>query len=296
MYRLSTIALLFVFALAAQQGEDPPFELPAGVTVERDLVYARYGDREMKLDLYRPASGAGPFPAIVFIHGGGWSAGNKNAFRRQAAYQATKGFAGACIAYRLSGEATYPAAAHDSKAAVRWVRANAAKYSINPDKIGAAGGSAGGHLVAILGTSAKLRKLEGDGGNPGFSSRVQAVVSFNGVFDLAGAAAKSANATGPIALFLGGPYDHMPQVYAEASPMTHVDKSSAPFLLLHGTADSTVPYQQSVDMQKKLEAAGVRAELYSAEGAQHGFFNRPPHFHPTLERMEQFFRSVLAAK
>src|SRR5712692_10235418 len=100
MYRLSTIALLFVFALAAQQGEDPPFELPAGVTVERDLVYARYGDREMKLDLYRPASGAGPFPAIVFIHGGGWSAGNKNAFRRQAAYLATKGVVGASIGTR----------------------------------------------------------------------------------------------------------------------------------------------------------------------------------------------------
>ena len=296
MLRHTIFLLLLAVALPAQQREEPPFELPAAVEVERDLVYARYGDRELKLDLYRPAAGNGPFAGIVFIHGGGWSAGNKNAFRRQAATLAAKGFVGACISYRLSGEAAYPAALHDSKAAVRWLRANAAKYKINPGKIAAAGGSAGGHLVALLGTTAGLSKLEGDGGNAGVSSAVQAVAAFNPVLDLRAAARLPANAQGPVQQFLGGPYDQMPGAYVEASPITHVTKHSTPFLLLHGTTDSTVPYQQSVEMREALQAAGVRVELYSAEGAVHGFFNRPPHFQPTLERMEQFFRSALAGK
>ncbi len=295
MIRSWPLFFLCAGALAAQQQQqqDPPFQLPPGVTVERDLVYARYGARELKLDLYRPASGEGPFPAILFIHGGGWLGGNKNAFRRQAAYLASKGFVGACIEYRLSGEATYPAAVHDSKAAVRWIRAHAAKYKIDPDRIGAAGGSAGGHLVAMLGTTAHLKELEGDGGHAKFSSRVQAVAAFNPALDLIQLDGRPPNASGAVRSFLGGPYEKMPQAFAQASPITHAGKGSAPHLFLHGTADATVPYEQSVEMHRKLKAAGVRAELYSAEGAPHGFFNRPPHYQPALERMEQFFGSVL---
>jgi len=301
---LAMISMLLGAALAAAQqpparpkgSEEPAFQLPAGVEVERDLVYARYGARELKLDLYRPASGEGPFPGIVFIHGGGWRGGNRSAFRRQAAHLAAKGFVGAAIEYRLSGEAAYPAAVHDAKAAVRWMRANAAKYRINPDKIGAAGGSAGGHLVSLLGTTAAIRELEGEGGNSGFSSRVQAVAAFNPALDLITPERQPGNAQEAVRGFLGGPYEKMPGAYAQASPITHAGKASAPHLFLHGTADATVPYQQSVDMQKKLRAAGVRAELFTAEGAPHGFYNRPPHFQPTLERMEQFFQSVLGGK
>jgi pectinesterase len=145
----------------------------------------------------------------------------------------------------------------------------------------------------MLGTTAHLRELEGDGGHAKFSSAVQVVAAFNPVLDLVTPAQNAGNAAGPIQRFLGGPYEKMAEVYAQASPITHAGKRSAPHLFLHGTADALVPYQQSVDMQKKLAEAGVRAELYPAEGAQHGFFNRPPYFQPTLERMEQFFRSVL---
>ena len=266
-------ALLPFIALCAQQ-EQPPFSLPDGVRVEQNLIYSSPGGRDLHLDLFLPKEGRGLSPAVVYIHGGGWKGGNKNAFRRHAAHMATKGFAGACIEYRLSGEAKYPAALQDSKAGVAWVRANAAKYRIDPQRIGAAGGSAGGHLVALLG-------VLGD---------VKAVAAFNPAVDLV-SFGKSAptGASNSVAEFLGATYAQQPELWAEATPITHVDKNSAVFLFLHGNADTTVPYQQSVDMLKKLKAAGVEADLFTAEGAAHGFFNRPPWFEPTLKRMEEFF-------
>jgi acetyl esterase/lipase len=271
-------ALLPFVALCAQQ-EQPPFRLPDGVRVEQNLVYSSPGGRDLHLDLFLPKEGRGPFPAVVYIHGGAWKGGNRNAFRRQAAHMATKGFAGACIEYRLSGEAKYPAALQDSKAAVGWVRANAAKYRIDPRRVGAAGGSAGGHLVALLG-------VLGD---------VKAVAAFNPAVDLVSFGKRAPSSAGnSVAVFLGATYAQKPELWAEATPITHVDKNSAVFLFLHGNADTTVPYQQSLDMLKKLKAAGVEADLFTAEGAAHGFFNRPPWFEPTLKRMEGFFLRHLA--
>ena len=266
-------ALLPFTALFAQQ-EQPPFRLPEGVLAEQNLVYSSPGGRDLHLDLFLPKEGRGLFPAVVYIHGGGWKGGNRNAFRRQAAHMATKGFAGACIEYRLSGEAKYPAALQDSKAAVGWMRANAAKYRIDSQRIGAAGGSAGGHLVALLGVT-------GD---------VKAVAAFNPAVDLVSFGKSApASAGSSVAEFLGATYAQKPELWAEATPITHVDKNSAVFLFLHGNADTTVPYRQSVDMLNKLKAAGVEAELFTAEGAAHGFFNRPPWFEPTLKRMDEFF-------
>ncbi len=302
IWRSASGVLLACAVLAAgmrgargQQPEDPPFKLPPGVSAESNVVYARYGSRELQLDLYSPSSGAGPFPGVIFIHGGGWSAGNRNAFRRQAAYLASHGFVCATIEYRLSKEAPYPAAMYDCKASVRWMRANAAHNRLNPDEIAASGGSAGGHLAAMLGTTGDVRSLEGDGGNARFSSRVQAVVAFNGVFDFVSlwSRTKQPQAVRDAVLpFLGGALDQIPEVWLEASPVAHAGIGCPPFLLLHGTADKTAPYQQSLEMQKALQDVGVRAELYAAQGADHGFFNRPPYFEPTLLRMEQFLRSI----
>ncbi|MBI4877092.1 MAG: alpha/beta hydrolase [Acidobacteria bacterium] len=275
------IALLPFAALLAQQQEQPPFQLPAGVRAEQNLVYSSPGGRDLHLDLYLPGAGRGLFPAVVYIHGGGWKGGNKNAFRRQAAHMATLGFAGACIQYRLSGEAKYPAALEDSKAAVAWVKANAAKYGIDASRIGAAGGSAGGHLVALLGATGE----------------VQAVAAFNPAVDLVSFGKRAPSSAGnSVAEFIGATYAEKPQVWAEATPLTHVSKKSAPFLFLHGTGDTTVPYQQSVDMLNKLKAAGVAAEIFTAEGAGHGFFNRPPWFEPTLKRMVEFFHKTLQTR
>lgn len=280
---------------APPAGEDPPFQLPAGVELKPDLVYAHVGSRALHLDLYLPKNGSGPHPAVVYIHGGGWNKGNKNAFRRQAAYMATKGFAGACIEYRLSTEAKYPAAIYDSKAAVRWVRANAAKYGINPERIGAAGGSAGGQLVALLGVTNEAPEFEGKEGDRSVSSRVSAVAAFNPALDLADFGKRHpANTINLVVQYLGVPYAQNPALWESASPTDHVSSNAVPFLFLHGDADTTVPYQQTVDMVKKLKAAGVHAELFTAPGAKHGFFNRPPWFEPTLKRMESFFQSTLA--
>ena len=293
MFRLICLTPLIALALAAQN-QNPPFVVPEGIKIVPDVVYATIGSRQMHLDLYLPSNAAGSLPAVVYIHGGGWSGGNRTAFRRQAAYMATKGYVGACIEYRLVAEAKYPAALYDSKAAVRWVRANAAKYHIDANRIAAAGGSAGGHLVALLGTTADMPAFEGSEGLTGVSSRVAAVAAFNPVLDMAALGKGAANsARNPIADFLGATYEEKPQLWREASPIYHVSASSAPFLYLHGEADTTVPYRQSVEMMGKLKAAGVRAELFSAPGAKHGFFNSPPWYEPTLKRMEEFFDSIL---
>jgi acetyl esterase/lipase len=194
-----------VFAQEARQ--EPPFRLPDGVELELDLVYARYRTRELRLDLFRPKTGRGPFPAVVYIHGGGWRGGSKAAFGRQAVHMAAKGFVGAYIEYRLSGEVTWPAAIHDAKAAVRWVRADGAKHGIDANRIGAAGGSAGGHLASLLGTTHRLRKLGGDGGHAGVSSRVQSVAAFNPASDFPDfAKSRNENANSAVTAFLGRPF------------------------------------------------------------------------------------------
>jgi pectinesterase len=292
--KISTLlSFLIVLPLGAQQ--NPPYVQPAGVDVHTDIVYATIGDRQMHLDLYLPKTAtATPMPAVVYIFGGGWVKGSKIAFRRQAAYMATKGYAGACIEYRLSGEARYPAAIYDSKAAVRWVRANARKYNIDPNRIAAAGGSAGGHLAMLLGTTGDDPVYDSDEGVKGVSSRVAAVAGFNPAVDLVDFGKKmESNANNSVVAFLGSSYKDKPELWRAASPTFQVSAKSAPSLFLHGDADTTVPYQQSVAMMEKTKAAGVRAEIFTAPGAKHGFFNSPPFFEPTLKRMEEFFNVVL---
>jgi acetyl esterase/lipase len=272
------------FALA-QREPVPPFTKPENVEIRPDLVYAQGGGRDLKLDLYLPAQANDPRPAIVFVHGGGWSGGNRKAFARQAAHLAGQGYVGACIEYRLSGEARFPAAIEDCKAAVRWLRAHADEFRIDPNRIAACGGSAGGHLVALLGTTGAEQGLEGRGGNPDFSSRVQLVIPFNGVFDLKpGGTGRSE----PVVRFLGATHDEKPELYTLASPISHVSRDDPPFLFLHGLDDTTVPIRQSRLMAQALREAGVPAEVAEYEEAGHGFFNRPPFFEPTLKRLEAF--------
>jgi acetyl esterase/lipase len=275
--------------------QNPPFVAPPDVEIQNDLVYATIGTRQMHLDLYLPKKpSATPMPAVVYIHGGGWVNGSKIAFRRQAAYMATKGYAGACIEYRLSGEAKYPAAIYDSKAAVRWVRANAKKYNIDPERIAAAGGSAGGHLVALLGTTADNPAYDSNEGVTGVSSKVAAVGAFNPAVDLVDFGQRmDADATNSVTAFLNASYKAKADLWKAASPTYQVTAKSAPFLFLHGDADPTVPYKQSTEMMQKLKAAGVRAEIFTAPGAKHGFFNSPPWYEPALRKMEEFFDSVL---
>ena len=267
-------------AAADPEGQPARRALPASVKVERDIVYARYGSREVKLDLYLPKQPAsGKIPCIVVVHGGGWRSGDKSRFAHIAGALAEQGFATACIGYRLLPEVEFPAPVVDCKAAVRWVRANAAKHGLDPDRIGAIGGSAGGHLVAMLGTSATVASLEGDGGHAGTSSRVQAVVAMATPADLMRMSDRQ-NIGADLAKLV--------------SPVTHVTKNSAPVLLLHGTKDALVPMAQSELLLEKYRQAGAKAELVKIEDGAHAFWNAA-HFDQTMKLSLKFFRETLAS-
>lgn len=288
---LPTLASITCLAMTLAAGAERPASIstrekketaaaPAdSYTIEKDIVYARYGTREVMLDLYLPKERpAAAIPCIVVVHGGGWKNGDKQRFARHAAYLASQGFAAACIGYRLLPEVGIPECIQDAKAAVRWVRANASRYRINPDRIGAIGGSAGAHLVAMLGTSYKETKLEGAGGNPGVSSRVQAVVAMAAPTDFS--------------LFASNSVKMDRDMISLVSPINYVDKDSAPLLLLHGEADKAVPMQQSEVMLAKYRAAGASAELIKNPGP-HGFWNSES-FRETMDRAVAFFREKLA--
>jgi len=267
-------------AAADPEGQPPRRALPASVKVERDIVYARYGTREVKLDLYLPMQPASDkIPCIVVVHGGGWRSGDKSRFAPIAGALAEQGFAVACIGYRLLPEVELPAPVLDCKAAVRWVRANAAQHGLDPERIGAIGGSAGGHLVAMLGTSDSVATLEGDGGNPGISSRVQAVVAMATPADLTRMGDRQ-NLGADLAKLI--------------SPVTHVTKNSAPVLLMHGTNDAVVPMTQSELLLEKYRQAGAKAELVKIEGGAHAFWNAA-HFDQTIKLSVKFFRETLPA-
>jgi acetyl esterase/lipase len=258
-----------------------PAQTDAKVEIERDLVYGKGGDVDLMLDMARPAGVKGPVPCIVCVHGGGWRFGSRQDLSKPMPQLdgkmsliellASKGYVAVSISYRLSAAAKFPAQIEDCKAAVRWLRANAKKYNIDPDWIGAVGFSAGGHLVCLMGAADKSDGLEGKGGNPDQSSRVQAVVSFFGPTDFTIKSWPEAVEKELLVPFLGASYDKDPAIYKKASPITYVNKNSPPFLFIHGTKDALVGIDQSEKMQKKLEDAGVSAQLIRMEGFGHGW-------------------------
>jgi acetyl esterase/lipase len=260
---------------------EPPFVLPDRVELRPNVVYASALGQEWLLDLFLPRDPAErptPMPGVVYVHGGGWRGGSRQQFWRQAAHMAARGFAGACVQYPLVPH-TYPRQLALPQAAVRWLREQAPALSIDPARIGAVGGSAGGHLVALLGSL--------DAAEEGRSSQVQAVVAFNGVFDLA--AILTERAESAVGALLGGDAS----LARDASPHWRATTETAPTLLLHGDADTTVPYAQSVNYQRRLQELGVRCDLHTEPGAAHGFFNRSPYYERTVSVMERFLVEVL---
>lgn len=250
----------------------------AGVKKLTDLDYAGTGNPRQHLDLYLPATPAeAKLPVVCWIHGGGWKNGSKESGAgRLGRLAATGKYAGVAINYRLSGEACWPAQIHDCKAALRWVRANAAKYGFDPDRIAVWGSSAGGHLVAMLGVSQGVAGLEGEVGvHRAHSSAVACVLDFFGPSDLLAMDAQGSTMThnaadSPESQLVGGPVQERKEAARQASPVTHVTKDDAPMLLVHGTADPLVPYAQSVELAKALKGAGVPAALITVEGGGHG--------------------------
>jgi acetyl esterase/lipase len=275
--------------------ESRQMPLPDSVQAMRDVEYARVGDRTLLLDLYIPQDSDKPLPLIVWIHGGGWRSGNKD--RCTALPMARRGFAVASISYRLSGEAIFPAQIEDCKAAIRWLRANAQKLNVAAGQIGVWGSSAGGHLVALLGTSGDVADLEGEIGNHlDQSSRVQAVCDFFGPTDFLQMDAHMLPDTrlvhdspeSPESLLVGGPIQDHPDKVARANPITYISDDDPPFLIMHGDKDPLVPLHQSQLLHEALQKAGVPSRLHVVQGAGHGLGG------PDVMRMVcEFFESRL---
>jgi acetyl esterase/lipase len=290
--RLSLPLLLAACMLCAAFGQSRAEyleELEGAAYMEEGIVYAKIGDRELHLNLYRPSKGEGPFPAVVFVHGGGWRAGHRGHFSRQAMYLSSRGYVCACIEYRLSGEARFPAQIEDVKCAIRWMRSEGSKhFGADPGRIAVSGGSAGGHLALLAGTSGGAAELEGAGGWQDQSSAVQCVVAFNPAVAFPDGMASDA-----VSAFLGGTRAEVPEQYRLATPATWLDEHDPPMLLLHGNADKTVPYSLSAEFVAKLKALGIQSELYTAEGKGHSWFSFPPDFVPTTRALEAFLEKYL---
>lgn len=241
-------------------------DVPEDIQLDRDIVFVTIDGHELKLDIAYPKDGKKLLPAIVYIHGGGFEGGEKPT--DQTVFFAGNGFVGIAIEYRLSGVAKFPAAIHDCKTAIRWTRSNAKKYGIDPEKIGVIGESAGGYLVAMMGTSGENTYLEGDGPYGEYSSNVQAVVDLFGPIDFAVMADAPG---GPVAKFLGKPASEDLDLAKKANPITYVDAKDAPTLMIHGEKDDLVPVQQSELLYEALTKAGVQARVVSVINAGHGF-------------------------
>jgi acetyl esterase/lipase len=245
--------------------------VPDDVTVERGVEYSNPDAQHLQLNLARPKAGDGPFPTVVCIHGGGFRAGKRESYDALTVKLAQKGYAAATVSYRLAPKYPFPAAVHDTKAAVRFLRANAAKYKIDPDRIGATGGSAGGHLALFLGVTGDVKEFEGDGGNPGVSSRVRCVVNVYGPSDFTKSYGKSVDAAQVLPLFLGGNLETARLAHVRSSPLNWVTPNAAPTLCIHGTEDKYVHHEQSQWVVDRLKACGVEGELLILPGAGHGF-------------------------
>lgn len=290
--RIAGILLLVIAFSSPLLAQRKPAALPDGVKVERDLVYATRGDRAMQLDLYRPAGDVADArrPVVVWVHGGGWKNGSKD--RCPGVWLATKGFAVVSIDYRLTDVAQWPAQIDDCREAVRWLRRNGAKHGLDGEHIGAWGGSAGGHLVALMGTLPTPA-------DEAVSSRVQAVCDWYGPTDLLtmppnvvgnGRTAEDvARSNG--AKLLGRTVREVPELAKQASAFHQVTPDDAPFLIVHGDADPGVPIVQSTKFHAALEKAGVPSTLHVVKGAGHG--GKAFQSDPVRARVQSFFEEHL---
>ena len=264
----------FAFFLAtlvwAQTPNLAPTTVPANVQADLDVEYSRVGERVF-VDIFRPKKTTGAHPTVLAIHGGGFRAGKRTSYHPLCIKLAQRGYTCATMSYRLAPRHQFPAPVEDAKAAVRFLRANARKYDIDPHHIGVTGGSAGGHLALMVGLTGPLKVFEGSGPHLDQSSAVQAVVNFYGPSDFTQSYGKSVDAHEVLPLFLGGDLLHNRQDHIASSPLYYVTPLAPPILSVHGTKDTYVAYEQSAWLTSKLLSAGVDTELETIAGAGHGF-------------------------
>ncbi len=307
-FRLIAVLFLLLVAGAVAQttspGPDRSKVLPdaTGVVAEGSFIFTYVDEkkrRRLTLDIYRPAQGDGPYPAIVMYFGGGWQNGRPGLFTPLAQALARKGYVCLVPEYRLSGEAPFPAAVHDAKAAIRWARKHAKRFQIDPDRIATIGGSAGGHLSGFMAATNGIERFEGRGDHQETSSEVQAAIVMcgpmnmleNGVAERAEEGAKK-EAGDAILDFLGGvPPSRDPERYREASPLTHLGAQTPPMLFIDGENDR--PRLRYADFWKKMDELGIAHEFVLMPEGPHPFWNMKEWFDPTVEAVEQFLKKTL---
>lgn len=272
---------------------EAPVPVPEGVIEELDIEYGHEGDISLKLDLYRPAASDGPLPAVLFIHGGGWTGGRRSDYKIYTARLPLRGYIAATMSYRLADKHAFPACVSDTKCAVRWLRANAARLNIDPNKIAVAGGSAGGYLSMMAGYSSDVADFEGSGGNPDVSSRPDAVVNLYGPTDLTTPYARTHRT---VTNFLKTPYDADPDLYQRASPLFHLDSGDPPTFIIQGALDSLVTPDQADALAEKLKASGVEYWYDCYPGWPHTMDVARPVNDRVLETIDAFLQHVFGAE
>lgn len=289
---VACIGIISLSAAAVEQAVQPASpEVNTGPIVYRDLPYVSNGHERQKLDLYLPRAEE-KLPLIIRIHGGAWLSGSKEWEKPEDFIR--NGYAVASIGYRLSQHAKFPAQIEDCKAAVRYLRANAQKYNLDPNRFGVWGGSAGGHLAAMLGTTGDVNEFD-VGENLGVLSRVQAVVDYFGPTDLIDfhrmpdGTVRSSPDT-PVAKLIGGPVQDNLEKARKANPIIYITKNDPPFLIIHGDKDKTVPLHQSELLEAALKKAGVPVTFYTVKDGGHSdpnFFRDPNVYKLTREFFEK---------
>lgn len=258
---------------------------PAKAASEQDVVYTKAGADDLKLDISRPSGKDGVFPAVLVIHGGGWTGGNKSAVAPIMGQFTKRGYVAVAPQYRLTPKSVFPAQVHDVKAAVRFIKTNAKKYQIDPDRIGAIGFSAGGHLALMLGVTGPNDGLEGEVSAGAPDSRVKAVVNYFGPSDLTVKDLPTISQD-LVKRFLGGTPEQKPDSAAKASPITFVSKDDAPTLTFQGTKDPLVPYNQAIKLADAMNTAGVSGRVELLIGESHGWSG--PEMERTVNETFQF--------
>jgi acetyl esterase/lipase len=279
------VAVAVALALLAQgtatlQSPSNPVVPPDGTTVRRDLHYVPSGHERQRLDLYVPQTGPTPFPLILVVHGGGWSANDKNNHANVAWVTPVllrAGYAVASVNHRLSQHAIFPAQIHDVKAALRFLRARAGEYGLDPSRVGIWGASSGGHLAALVGTSAGVPDMDGRLGPLQQHVRVRAVIDWYGPTDFLQSDAhrlpdglRAAPADSAQSRLIGAPIETVPERTQAANPIRYVTADDPPFFIVHGDQDRTVPHHQSELLRDALRAAGIPVEMRTVIGAGHG--------------------------
>ena len=271
--------------------------LPDGIEQYRDIVYTTlhdttYGKRDLHLDLFRP-EGKKKLPALIMIHGGGWTSGNKKMEIPMARQIATYGYVTIPIEYQLSPEAKYPAAVHNIKAAIRWTRANASRYHIDINNIAVSGTSAGGHLAALVGLTNGDPKFEGQQGNTRESSSVQAILVIDGLISFLAPLSlnKEREPESVDIQWLGGSYSEKPEAWKEASPIFHANPDAPPMLFINsGIPRFHAGQDELIGMLKRWN---IYYEVHTIPVKVHPFWLFHPWFKPTVEYMTNFLEITL---